>query len=230
MIKWGLVNITNKDTHLEYKAQSWDELQSELIEQYIHGWFGLGNKAQLIKFLNENTKYVIELGSWYGKSSQFILENCNNCHLCCIDLWDNQDIIDGNQSIKKTHMIKYGKTKINIDQLIKKHPLLQTFLSNVQNYSDRVTAIQATTLDGLDFLYADLPDDINIDLIYIDADHRYQAVKDEIEKCLEYFPKAQLIGDDFTAHRPVKRAVTEMAKTHNLELYNDRNCWILLRK
>jgi hypothetical protein len=48
-------------------------------------------------------------------------------------------------------------------------------------------------------------------VIYIDADHHYEAAKSDIKKALELFPEAILVGDDYGNYEDVRRAVHECA-------------------
>lgn len=52
---------------------------------------------------------------------------------------------------------------------------------------------------------------IKPDIIYIDADHHYDAAKSDILKSLELFPDAILVGDDYGNYEDVRRAVHECA-------------------
>lgn len=49
------------------------------------------------------------------------------------------------------------------------------------------------------------------DIIYIDADHHYQAAKNDIMRSLELFPRALLVGDDYGNYEDVRKAVHECA-------------------
>jgi hypothetical protein len=49
------------------------------------------------------------------------------------------------------------------------------------------------------------------DVVYIDADHHYEAAKSDIKKALELFPEALLVGDDYGNYEDVRRAVHECA-------------------
>ena len=64
------------------------------------------------------------------------------------------------------------------------------------------------------------------DLIYIDADHHYKAVKRDLCACLNAFPDATLVGDDYGNYKDVKDAVLECAREFNKIVHVDQNhCW-----
>ena len=48
-------------------------------------------------------------------------------------------------------------------------------------------------------------------MIYVDANHDYLPVKEDIEKAMELFPNARIAGDDWD-YEGVKRAVIECAR------------------
>ena len=112
-----------------------------------------------------------------------------------------------------------------------KHPLWETFLVNLWPHRNRVSAIKNDSLTGLriiaDYL-TQLGERDTVSLIYIDADHRYDAVCEEIRLAHQLFPNAQLVGDDYTAHRPVRRAVCDMASLLGMTVQTDHNCWYYL--
>ncbi len=51
-------------------------------------------------------------------------------------------------------------------------------------------------------------------MIYIDADHHYEAAKQDILKSLELFPQALLVGDDYGNYESVRNAVHECANEY----------------
>ena len=48
------------------------------------------------------------------------------------------------------------------------------------------------------------------ELIYIDADHHYEAVLRDVRACLKAFPKALVVGDDYGNYKDVENAVLEV--------------------
>lgn len=181
----------------------------------IHGWLGHGNKQELERVIAEPGIYTVcELGSWYGKSADYIMKNACNLSLICVDLWSNEDIEAGNQVIKTNTQKNYGA-------LLKKYELYETFLANVWEYRDRLIPLKMDTLAGLRKM-KEL--EITPDAIYIDANHTYEDVKAEIKLSLELFPNVILLGDDIN-WSGVKKAVVEMGLKYDYKLIKNRNCW-----
>ena len=183
------------------------------INTMMHGWLGYGNKEELLRVLNKpQIKTIVELGSWYGKSSEFILKNDKTIEIICVDLWSNSDIKEGNQVIKYND--KYSK-------ILDTYDLYETFLANMWDYQNRVLPVKMDTKIGLKHIHSL---GIEPNAIYIDANHTYKDVKGEIELSIKLFPNAILLGDDMN-WSGVKRAVIECAKKYNFHLIKNRNCW-----
>jgi len=181
--------------------------------EYRHGWLGYGNKEEIKRVLNNpDVKIICELGTWYGKSAEFMMENSKNISLICVDLWSNEDIKEGNQVIKYND--KYSS-------ILDKYPLYQTFLGNLWKHRKRIIPLRMDTKDGLRKIKQM---GITPDAIYIDANHTYKDVKAEIEISIELFPNAILFGDDIS-WGGVKKAVIECANKYEFKIIKNRNCW-----
>lgn len=181
--------------------------------EYRHGWLGYGNKEEIKRVLNSpDVNIICELGTWYGKSAEFMMENSKNTSLICVDLWSNEDIKEGNQVIKYND--KYRS-------ILDKYPLYETFLGNLWKHRKRIIPLRMDTKDGLRKIKQM---GITPDAIYIDANHTYKDVKAEIELSIELFPNAILFGDDIS-WGGVKKAVIECANKYEFKIIKNRNCW-----
>ena len=173
-----------------------------------HGWFPEGNAKVLSLFLNDNTKCVIELGSWLGKSTRFILNQAKNAHVYAVDHWSTDPSVYGNGVGTTEGLEKIGT-------------LYETFLVNCWDYKDRLTPLRMRTMEGLDYL-KELG--VEPDMIYIDADHAYSSVMEDITKSINNFPKARIVGDDWR-WEPVREAVEDYAKANGRKAVGRMNCW-----
>lgn len=187
------------------------EMDKPAVKKDNHGWFFDGNERMLKKLLNGNMKNIVELGSWLGSSTRFILNNAKNANVFAVDHWSD-DIKDyGN-----------GKGGSSSDPGIEKiGTLWETFLVNCWDYQDRLIPVREYTDKGLDVIN-EL--NINVDLVYIDASHGYEDVLNDINKSLKYFPNATIIGDDWN-WGTVQQAVKEVAERENFKITVDKNCW-----
>ena len=177
---------------------------------FEHGWFLETHVRVMERLLTDSTTCVVELGSWYGASTKWMADKAKNATIYAIDIWDENHIFRDNHYTKEKSMIR-------------KHPLYATFLRNLWDHRERVVPLRMRTTEGLQLLK---DQGLEPDLIYIDADHHYPAVKADIANCLRLFPKALLVGDDYGNYDDVKRAVCECAFNHSKRVYVDQNhCW-----
>lgn len=188
---------------------------SALPIPFKQGWFYESHKNILSQIISSDTDIVVEIGSWYGESTIWMAEHLlaknPSAKIFAIDLWD--EIVILNDSM-------YG-TKVA--EMLKDHPLYQTFLANLWKYRDFVIPLKMNSVDGLQYLKR-----IGIcpDVIYIDGNHHYECVKLDILTCLKLFPSAVLVGDDYGNYEDVRRAVHESAVQYSKKVYVDSYlCW-----
>lgn len=197
-------NLKN-DIDLLPSAQPWpDEIPD--FKSYDHGWFDENRAETLDQFLNENTKLVFELGSWLGKSTRHILKKAPNAVVVSIDHWEgSEEHLNGPYS----------------DLL---PTLYERFLVNCWEFRDRLIPLKTTTDIGLREL-----SDFEPDLIYIDASHEYMDVISDITTSIMLFPKATIVGDDWT-WKSVRKAVVLCSETFNKEIKTNGPTWHFIDK
>lgn len=174
------------------------------VAQDMHGWFF--NQHQLSQILNNKMTVIVELGSWLGKSTRFILEHAQNATVIAIDHWQ-------------------GDTDITHQEDISKIPTLyETFLTNCWDYRSRLIPLKTTTLKGLEEInnYEIVPD-----LVYVDASHDYKSVTDDLEKIYLLFPYTLITGDDWESPT-VSTAAKDFATRHGKKAYGDGNFYIII--
>lgn len=175
-----------------------------------HGWFN--NQSTLGKFLNPDVKVVVELGSWLGSSTRFILDQAPNAKVIAIDHWSDNIKDYGNG----------GSTDASSDEGIEKiGTLWETFLINCWNYKNRLYPIRAYTQDGLKKLKKY---NIVADVVYIDASHSYEDVIADITLSRKLWPNAQIVGDDYIWDS-VKKAAHDYADKNGFKVVAEDNCW-----
>lgn len=174
-----------------------------------HGWFGECNEKMLSRFINEDTRIVLELGSWLGKSTRFIARKAKHATVLTVDHW-------------------LGTTQISNDAPdtnVKLPTLYETFLSNCWNFKSRIVPMRTNTLDAIDELVAA---GINPNVVYLDAAHDYDSVRAELGKCIAHFPDATFIGDDFSPKWDgVMRAVWEHAEDNGYAVSFYSHAWAI---
>jgi len=131
---------------------------------------------------------ILELGCYHGRSTRAMLDN-SNARLWCVDSWSGVDEsgIQGRITITEDD---YGQ-----------------FLENIADVEERVTVMRMFTHEAFEIL----PEQI-FDLIFIDADHSYEAVKFDVLHSLPLLkPGGVLCGHDYNERWPgVAKAVHEL--------------------
>jgi hypothetical protein len=190
------------------------------IPKYYHGWFQRNNIDILQRLSSKDHRCVLELGSWLGMSTRFLLEHNPNAVVFAVDLWSNEYFFND------PHYDATGDKEANA--LLTDNPIYDQFLVNVQDHkytkspkSKGLVPMKMSTLDAIPILKEA---GVRPDLIYIDASHHYEFVIKDIELCLDAFPGAIIVGDDWN-YEGVKQAVVEAAERHHLQIHARRTCW-----
>jgi hypothetical protein len=111
---------------------------------FHHGWFLETHKRVFKAILQPSTAVIVELGSWYGSSTRWLVEN-SEATVYAIDIWDDSFILNDSH---------YNNSNQNHDlrKMLRAHPLYPTFLRNLWEYKERVIPLRMRTTDGLQYL------------------------------------------------------------------------------
>jgi len=159
------------------------------------GWLEDGAAAVLSGELTLATRVVVELGSWLGMSTRFIADHAACATVIAIDHWQGS--------------AEHHEQAACRDILPRLH---EGFLAMNWSYRHRVIPMKMTTIEGLEVVAAR---EVVPDLLYIDADHRYDAVLADLSSASRLFPDAVLVGDDYD-YPDVHRAVIDFASQRDL--------------
>ncbi|MGO8745687.1 MAG: class I SAM-dependent methyltransferase [Thermoguttaceae bacterium] len=186
----------------------WPSLPPQTPANKEHGWLLDSTREMLAASLSAQPRVIVELGSWLGLSTRFIAD-CAPCGtVIAIDHWkggpDHQDREEYRAMLPH---------------------LYETFLASCWEYRGRIIPVRASTIEGLREVagYGVRPD-----LIYLDADHTYDAVKRDLEEALALFPSARIVGDDWT-WQSVREAVTAVCAERGLTVIGSGNAWQIER-
>jgi len=174
-----------------------------------HGWFGWCHMAMLDIAIPEDSKLIVEMGSWLGKSTRFILKQASQADVVAIDHWK-------------------GGSSIGIDQETepRMRRLYETFLANCWAYRHRLIPLKSTTIEGIEELRQTGAEP---QLIYLDAGHMYEEVKADLGAIGKALPNVRIAGDDYGGSwEGVKRAVDEYANEKGLVTYSVAQAWAFL--
>ena len=158
--------------------------------------------------LNRQNLIVAEVGSFCGRNALNMFNKLDVGHMYLIDPYTNYE---------------------GYDDYLNRSDLNPTYLdakNRLRLYEDKTTFIPKFSSDAVD----DIPD--NVDFIYIDGNHGYEYVIQDMEL---YYPKVRpggvLGGHDYSGYFPgVKQAAHEFADKYTLELYQDNIDWWVIKK
>jgi predicted O-methyltransferase YrrM len=160
-----------------------------------------------LSFIHKLTdgSHIIEVGSWKGKSAAFlaveIINSKKNIKFDCIDTWLGEE------------------SYYQEDEHVKQKKLYELFLSNIEPVKHVIRPIRLTSAAA-----SKLYQDGSIDIIFIDACHDYESVKEDI---LYWLPKVKtngiLAGHDYK-WLGVQTAVHELLDRKNI--VSASQCWV----
>jgi len=171
-----------------------------------HGW--------LTKWTKENLKYVIaeykpknilELGAWYGLSSRFIIENAPDANLYTFDKFQNLCL--------SPYKIDHRNV---LNEFYFSYPRMETFYKNITNTNTNksrdIYAIREDAYKSLDIMKEN---NIEIDMIFIDFIKKTKNLIEFLKKCINYYPKAIIVGDDYV-FETVQNALLHFVASNNV--------------
>jgi hypothetical protein len=183
------------------------------------GWFTFPKLySEFVETMKDGSVFV-EVGSWKGKSTAFlgveIINSGKNIKCYAIDTWE-------------------GSPEHSDDPYIKTNRLYPLFVTNTQKVSSVVAPIRKTSVEG-----AKEFKDNSVDIVFIDACHSYECVKEDIEAWLPKIKKGGIMAghDYYWGDNGVKKAVDERFgdrvkfrglvkyKTDKVTAEMYENCW-----
>jgi hypothetical protein len=158
-----------------------------------------------------NNLIGVEIGVYKGEHALSLLNNLDIKTLYLIDPYK-----DYNEKSKD-----YKITNLTLAKIIAN--------KNLKEYQEKVVKVKKLSSESLNYI----PD--NLDFVYIDGNHNYESVVNDIKN---YFPKIKLGGiiggHDFyngfaKDHDGVIRAVTEFSVKNNLQLNVELPDWWVVK-
>lgn len=196
------------------KSNAFNTLDITDYKPDIHGWMDTRFSDIITKIVNERNRNdmitVIEVGSWKGKSCITIAETLKrlgfiNIRIIAIDTWLGAPEfwtwgID-DPSRGKSLNINNGYPNV-----------FYTFTKNIKyfKHNDVVVPFPISSAQGAEVLKHH---NILADIIYIDASHEYEPVKQDIFSYWQLLKTGgTMIGDDYLKNWPgVMKAVDELS-------------------
>jgi hypothetical protein len=84
--------------------------------------------------------------------------------------------------------------------------------------------VRAETIEGLQQISQQ---GLTPDVFYVDADHSYEAVTQELNTISQLFPSALIVGDDYN-WEDVRRAVADHCRLHERKVVENGVGWRLV--
>lgn len=181
-----------KDGYTTEHYEFMKRMAAERFENGIDGWMS-PLELEFLNVIGSKCRSIVEVGSWKGRSTKSLLDTGAKVH--AVDTWEgSQDQQD----------LTYTQAK--------ESDIYAEFQKNVGHY-DNLKVVKKDSLSA-----AKLYSDKSVDMVFIDANHTYEAVKEDIKAWL---PKARklICGHDYTDEWPgVTQAVNEMFKGKDIRV------------
>lgn len=169
-----------------------------------HGWLHPLAEQALTDLLQQELHVVVEVGSWLGLSTRFLLNQYPTVRLYAIDTWEGS---------AEHHDLKTGV----FDKL---PTLYEQFLRNCWDHKDRLFPIRTKSTIGLGELYRN---GIHPDMIFLDASHEYFDILADLNTIYDLFPGTLVIGDDWDwgESLSVQNAVKQFCEIREIPITNN---------
>ena len=146
-------------------------------KNFSNDWFS-GNIPYWLEIFNNHNFYekkanILEIGSWEGMSSLFILTELSDATLTCVDTWSGSDEHQGSNVL--------NSIELNFD-------------NNLSDVSSRYTKFKGTSYK----FFNECPKDCLFDLVFIDGSHYCDDVLIDAVKGFQHLkPNGIIIFDDY---------------------------------
>jgi len=180
-------------------------LSNDWFTANIPYWLSIIDEYQL---RNKELK-VLEIGSWEGLSSHFILSSLTKAHLTCVDTWEGAD----------EHKDGTSATKDVLSQIEK------NFDENLTPYKGRLLKHKGTSFS---FFQAN-PTRCFFDFIYVDGSHHCDDVMIDAVKCFEVLKVGGIMIFDDYFWQHYKKSIDNPAAAINLFLKLKKNSYKIIR-
>jgi hypothetical protein len=168
---------------------------------------------------------VLEVGSWEGLSSRFILDTLPRAHLTCVDVWagDEEPLEDNFAANLATHKGRLTQFKSTSYRGLPMSHVEDNFDANLAPHKGRLTKIKSTSFE---FFSSQLQRE-QFDLVYIDGSHHCDdVIIDAIQGFDQLKVGGILIFDDYL-WRSYKRRADNPAAAINAFLRLKAGCYDL---
>lgn len=218
-----------------FTNNAWDRITESVKD--VFGWSPIEQLYSLYvtSLLNRHLEGdIIEVGSWGGRSSIALgLSVCDSpeTFVHAIDYFPNKEDWKENSDGTFSFMIEIDGKRIpghnlqtvwkepfenSIAPFYRDHPnMIEYFRSNIANagLKEKVKPFKGNA----QFFAQQVPAGFKCRMVYIDGEHSYESVKNDIETLSQFLVKDGIIcfDDAFTSYDGVDRAITECVINSN---------------
>jgi len=208
----GLAQATPTERHpalANFVAQyPWPQHKPEPPPFPQRNWLFPGTQELLERSVPRDARLIVEVGSWTGRSTRFLAGQAPQATIVAIDHWQG------------------SPEHFNDPELAPALPhLFDTFLAECWSYRDQIVPVRLGSREGMERV---AEAGLQPDVVYIDADHQYQSVVQDLLTALDLFPQASILGDD-ADWEDVRRAIVEVAQKRGLQWVALGAGWQVLR-
>ncbi|MBN3039004.1 MAG: class I SAM-dependent methyltransferase [Candidatus Omnitrophica bacterium] len=167
----------------------------------IEGHFGLNEGRLLCKLtkLLKDDSVIVEIGAFKGKSTCFIAEGIGNkdIRFYTIDTWYNDQMPQGRGDV------------------------YDDFLKNIRGYRDKIEPLRGYSYE----VVQNWPKERKIDFLWIDGDHSYEGVSQDIADWFPLLKKGSIVAfHDYRDAPGVKKAVDDLVVQGRLKKMTTEGC------
>lgn len=176
------------------------------------GWFCDQNKAALREaIVARSPSVVLELGSWLGLSTRFLCDVvAPEATIIAVDHWLGSE--------------EHPRMP---DAAVFLPVLYETFIANCWPHRHKLIPVRLSVEEAIPLL---VQLGICPGVIYIDAAHDADSVERHVSLCIEAYPDARIVGDDWT-HATVREGVARALRRHaRYTLTTHEVCYAIRRR
>jgi predicted O-methyltransferase YrrM len=174
----------------------------------IDGWFDFGSLyEEVIKHISDDS-HIVEVGSYKGRSTAFmavtIANSGKNIKFDCVDTWLGSPVQQKGGIIECEFAVS--------------DTLYDHFIENMKPAEGYYNPIRLSSIEA-----AKLYEDESLYFVFIDADHEYESVLEDIKAWLPKLRKGCVMSGHDIHYLPVRQAVEELLPGWRHD--KDTNTW-----
>jgi len=171
---------------------------------------GLLNLCHSVKsYIGDNNLQLIEIGSYCGESGEIIASTFPNSTLNCVDPWEKYTEEGSTYDLNEQEIV-LNEAEIIFDSVLARHPNMRKNKMPSLKYAELI-----------------LPE--SIDFIYIDGNHQYTSVKEDLNVWSTKIKQGGVIAGHDYGWSSVNRAIMEFFNQPPVSSFPDGS-WFYFKK